>query len=382
MFRKVIVGVSGGVDSAVSAYLLKEKGFSVLGVFMRNWDELDETGRCSGEKELADATYVCNKIGIDLVEVNFVKEYWNNVFSNFLEDYQNGLTPNPDILCNRHIKFDHFYKHAVEKLDFDAIAMGHYARTSFGPYLENYNKNEEVRLLQAKDSFKDQTFFLSGIQQEALRKTMFPLGELTKSEVKDMAKKIGLRRVALKKESTGICFIGNRNFKNFIKEYIHSKPGDFIDIDTGKVVGQHEGFHQWTVGQRCRLHSFLRPYFVAAKDAETNSILVANGTDNPALFSNVIYTQQPSWISTNPLKDFNHLRCKFRFQHTKPLVDCTVEKASDKTGLIVTLDKPLRALTPGQYAVLYREDECLGSARIITSEQMQNNFKQFAKIQM
>ncbi|XP_055912437.1 mitochondrial tRNA-specific 2-thiouridylase 1 [Eupeodes corollae] len=381
MFRKIIVGISGGVDSAVCAHLLKEKGFSVLGVFMRNWDELDETGRCSGEKDLADANYVCNKIGIDLIEVNFVKEYWNNVFTNFLEDYQNGLTPNPDILCNRHIKFDHFYKYALEKLEFDAIAMGHYARTSFGPYLENYKPNKDVHLLQAKDSFKDQTFFLSNIRQKALRKTMFPIGEYTKGEIKSIAKNIGLHRVALKKESTGICFIGNRNFKDFIKEYIHSKPGDFIDIDTGKVVGHHEGFHQWTVGQRCRLHSYLKPYFVAAKDELTNSILVAYGTDHPALYSNLVYTQNPSWISSDPLKDRNQFRCQFRFQHTKPLVDCTVEKLNDG-GLQVSLDKPLRALTPGQYGVLYLGTECLGCARIMTSEQMKNNFKQFASMQI
>lgn len=380
MFRKIVVGVSGGVDSAVSAHLLKEKGYSVLGVFMRNWDELDETGRCSGEKDLADANYVCKKIGIELIEVDFVKEYWNNVFSNFLEEYEKGLTPNPDILCNRHIKFDHFYKYAIDNLDFDAIAMGHYARSSFGPYLEKYKPNEDVHLLQAKDTFKDQTFFLSAINQKALRRTMFPIGELTKYEVKNLAKKIGLNRVAHKKESTGICFIGKRNFKEFMKGYISSKPGDFIDIDTGKVVGRHEGFHQWTVGQRCRLHSFLKPYFVAAKNETTNSILVAKGTDHPALYSNIIYTQEPSWICPDPLGDHQQLQCEFRFQHTKPLVDCTVEKTMDGPGLIVNLQESVRAITPGQYAVLYRNGECLGCAKIVTSEQMENNFKEFARM--
>ncbi|XP_061387101.1 mitochondrial tRNA-specific 2-thiouridylase 1 [Musca vetustissima] len=370
MFKKVVVGISGGVDSAVSAFLLKENGFKVLGVFMKNWDEFDEMGKCSGEQDLLDAEYTCNKLGIELRQVNYVKEYWNSVFTNFLEDYQMGLTPNPDILCNKHIKFDLFYKHALERLQYDAIATGHYAKTNFGPFLENYKENEDVRLLIPHDTFKDQTFFLSGIRRESLRKTMFPLSNYLKSEIKEIAKKCGLERLTQKKESTGICFVGNRDFKEFIKEYIASKPGDFVDIDSNLVVGQHEGIHQWTVGQRCRLKSFRKPYYVAQKDVATNTIYVAYGHEHPALYANQIFATNVNWLcSENPFEavDAAPLRCRFRFQHTKPLVDCTVYRKSlnNDTDIMVILDKPLRAVTPGQYAVFYSESECLGSARIV-----------------
>ncbi|XP_073828267.1 mitochondrial tRNA-specific 2-thiouridylase 1 isoform X2 [Musca autumnalis] len=338
---------------------------------MKNWDEFDEMGRCSGEQDLLDAEYTCNKLGIELRQVNYVKEYWNSVFTSFLEDYQMGLTPNPDILCNKHIKFDLFYKHALERLQYDAIATGHYAKTNFGAFLESYKEHEDVRLLIPKDTFKDQTFFLSGIHRETLRKTMFPLSNYLKSEVKEMAKKCGLERLTQKKESTGICFVGNRDFKEFIKEYIASKPGDFVDIDSNAVVGQHEGIHQWTVGQRCRLKSFRKPYYVAQKDVATNTIYVAYGHEHPSLYANHIYATNLNWLSSqHPFEVENAgspLKCRFRFQHTKPLVDCTIyRKSLDNTNdVIVVLDTPLRAVTPGQYAVFYSDTECLGSARIV-----------------
>ncbi|XP_065363984.1 mitochondrial tRNA-specific 2-thiouridylase 1 isoform X3 [Calliphora vicina] len=327
-------------------------------------------GRCSGEQDLLDAEYTCNKLNIELRQVNYVKDYWNSVFTSFLEDYQNGLTPNPDILCNKHIKFDLFYKHAIENLGYDAIATGHYAKTNFGSFLENYQHNEDVNLLIPRDKFKDQTFFLSGIERNSLRKTMFPLSELLKSEVKLKAKKIGLERLTQKKESTGICFVGNRDFKEFIKEYIISKPGQFIDIDTNQVVGQHEGIHQWTVGQRCRLASFLKPYFVAHKDVLTNTIFVASGHDHPAMLSDKIFASNVNWLCQDPFEDpDNILECRFRFQHTKPLVKCRIYRKSieNQVELIVLLDKPLRAVTPGQYAVFYSDNGCLGSARIVTA---------------
>lgn len=187
---------------------------------MKNWDEIDETGQCLGEKEYSDAEYVCRKLEIPLFKVNFVKDYWNNVFSEFLDDYKSGLTPNPDILCNKHIKFNAFYEYAKKTHKADAISTGHYARTSFGPFLENYDSFRNVKLLKAHDSFKDQTFFLSGIRQDVLQRTMFPLGEYLKKDVKDIAIKIGIPKLAVKKESTGICFIGKRNFQNFIQEVI------------------------------------------------------------------------------------------------------------------------------------------------------------------
>lgn len=221
MIRNVVVGISGGVDSAVSAHLLKERGFNVLGVFMRNWDEYDEAGRCSGEQDLKDAEWACQRLGIELRQVNYVKQYWAAVFSQFLDDYQQGLTPNPDILCNKHIKFDLFHRHALHTLKYDAVATGHYARNSLGDYLEHSTKQEttqDVRLLIPADTFKDQTFFLAGIAQASLQRTMFPLGGLLKTQVKQLARHIGLQRLAEKRESTGICFVGKRDFKSFIRE--------------------------------------------------------------------------------------------------------------------------------------------------------------------
>ncbi|KAH8387362.1 hypothetical protein KR093_006594 [Drosophila rubida] len=378
MIRNVVVGISGGVDSAVSAYLLKERGYNVLGVFMRNWDEHDEAGYCSGEQDLKDATWACNKLQIELREVNYVKQYWTAVFSQFLDDYQLGLTPNPDILCNRHIKFDLFHKHALDTLKYDAVATGHYARNSLGNFLERSNNadtEQGVRLLIPADTFKDQTFFLSGIAQKSLQRTMFPLGELLKTEVKQLAKRIGLQRLAEKRESTGICFVGKRDFKSFIREYITSKPGHFVDVDSGAVVGNHEGIHQWTVGQRCRLSSYLQPYFVARKDPASNSIYVAAGHDHPALHCTRIHIGDINWLcnrSRQQLATNGSLRCRFRFQHTKPLVDCQLNP------LEVHLDTPLRAVTPGQYAVFYDDVACLGAARIQHAEPLQQTEQQIA----
>ncbi|KAL5273843.1 TRMU family protein [Megaselia abdita] len=363
--KKIVVGVSGGVDSAVSALLLKNKGFEVIGAFMRNWDEIDEAGQCSGEKDFADAEYVCRKLDIPLFQVNFVKDYWNNVFLKFLEDYKSGLTPNPDLMCNKTIKFDIFYDYSKKTHNADCIATGHYARTSFGQFLENSEQGKNVKLLQAYDKFKDQTFFLSGINQRVLKETIFPLGRYHKNEIKSMAKKAGLEKLALKKESTGICFIGKRNFQDFIQEYIEPKPGNFIDIDTGDIVGQHIGIHAWTVGQRCRIASFKKPYFVAKK--LERDIMVASGTDHPALYSNTIIGDSASWISDNPFSFSNKIRCQFRFQHTKPLVPCTLELDSASNKFVVNLDNPLRAVTPGQFGVFYKEEECLGCVRIINS---------------
>ncbi|KAH8289689.1 hypothetical protein KR054_009503 [Drosophila jambulina] len=369
MIRNVVVGISGGVDSAVSAHLLRERGLNVLGIFMRNWDELDEAGRCSGEEDLKDAEWACRRLGVELRQVNYVREYWTAVFTQFLDDYQQGLTPNPDILCNRHIKFDLFHKHALQHLGYDAIATGHYACNSLGNFLERRDTKEPARLLIPADTFKDQTFFLAGIPREALQRTMFPLGDLAKSQVKQLATRIGLQRLASKRESTGICFVGKRNFKEFIREYISSRSGHFVDIDSGARVGQHSGIHQWTVGQRCRLSSFLQPYFVARKEAVSNTIYVAAGHDHPALLSTRIRIDPLNWLCEDAearLLSTGSLRCRFRFQHTKPLVACNLRIIG--TSFEVQLDDPLRAITPGQYAVFYDELACLGSARILSAE--------------
>ncbi|KAJ8719613.1 hypothetical protein PYW08_011788 [Mythimna loreyi] len=337
MFKKVALGISGGVDSAVAALLLKRAGYQVEGVFMRNWDNNYEAGFCSDERDFEDATYVCRKLDIPLHRVYFIKEYWNDVFTVILRE---------------------------NNLGFDVIATGHYANTSFGPFLEKYNSNEGVRLLQPKDKHKDQTFFLSQVKQFSLRKCMFPIAGLLKKEVRDIAKTEGLLNVANKKDSTGICFIGKNKFQKFIEEYIETKKGKFIDIDTGQVVGEHGGLHKWTVGQRCGVPSHKEAYFIFKKDLDTNNIYVVSGTKHPALWNNICFTGSPHWIHSEPMELVNNnvLNCYFRFQHTKPLTPCRIVKNTE--GLTIILENKLRALTEGQFGVLYKDGECLGSAKI------------------
>lgn len=368
MIRKVILGISGGVDSAISAYLLKSKGFQVHALFLKNWNEIDEKLMCSGETDFADAEYVCDYLGIPLHMVNFEKHYWNQVFDSFLTDYLNGITPNPDILCNKNIKFNLFFKYAMDKYQGDAFATGHYARTSFGCYLETFERGKDVRLLQAADKFKDQTFFLSQVSQEALRRTMFPIGDLLKSNVKELAWQLGWKRILEKRESVGVCFVGRRNFQDFIAEYIDDQPGEFIDLDSGLSVGMHRGIHTWTVGQRCNLGGHKKPYFVHTKDKSTNRIYIVSGTDHKSLFADTIFTSEAIWINKPKFKG-RLFHCKFRFQHTKPLTNCLIYQLPDGK-LFVRLEKPLRAITPGQYAVFYTDEECLGSARIEKPLQM------------
>ncbi|CAF4855630.1 unnamed protein product [Pieris macdunnoughi] len=364
MFKKVAVGISGGVDSAVAAFLLKNAGYQVEGVFMRNWDNNYEVGFCSDEKDYEDASFVCRKLDVPLHRVHFIKEYWNDVFTTLLKEYESGLTPNPDILCNRYIKFDRFFEHCRKNLAVDAIATGHYANTTFGPYLDNFKEDESVKLLQPVDKHKDQTFFLSQVKQFSLRRCMFPLARYLKSEVREIARKKGLMNIASKRDSTGICFIGKKRFKNFIQEFIPEKNGYFIDIDTGHIVGEHTGIHKWTIGQRCCLRSFKDAYFIFKKDVVSNIIYVVAGTKHPALWNNICYTNHPHWISEEPVDLVKKCVWKayFRFQHTKPLVPCRVVTNSD--GLTIILEQNLRAITEGQYGVLYSNNICYGSAKI------------------
>ncbi|XP_028046803.1 mitochondrial tRNA-specific 2-thiouridylase 1 isoform X3 [Monomorium pharaonis] len=366
MIKNVVVGISGGVDSAVTAFLLKIKGFNVTGIFMKNWDIRDETGKCVVEKDYNDAQWICKKLEIPLIQVDFVKEYWNEVFSDIVEKYQNGYTPNPDILCNKNIKFDKFFHIARNKFQADAIATGHYARTSFGSYLENYKAKANVCLLQAQDINKDQTFFLSQVPQKTLRRCMFPLGTYLKSHVKMMAIEAGLCQIAWKKESMGICFIGKRQFQHFISEYIADKPGDYVDLDSGLPIGRHNGIHKRTIGQRCKIAGCFKPYYVFSKDQESNTVVVVGGTTHPALYTDFLMTRDIHWINEEPheLRWGNGiLNCNFRFQHRNSLITCRVYKMSTDR-LFIRLFVSLRAITMGQYAVLYSGEECLGSSVI------------------
>ncbi|CAL1285266.1 unnamed protein product [Larinioides sclopetarius] len=360
--KKVICAMSGGVDSSVAALLLKNRGFQVQGVFMRNWDIADEKGYCQADHDKEDAEYVCRKIGIPLLEVNFVKEYWNNVFSYLINEYKVGYTPNPDIHCNKKIKFDLFFKHALQKLKADAVATGHYARIAGSPD----SSQKDFRLLKGIDKQKDQTFFLSQIPRFSLEKCIFPVGDMTKDAVRKMAADAGLDRIVKKKESVGICFIGRRNFQEFIDDYIEPQHGNFINIENNEIVGQHKGVHCWTVGQRCALSGLPIAFYVAERNVDTQDILVAPGRFHPALFHQTVVTEVPYWIN-KPSVSFENgetFRCEFRFQHREPLVNCLMYQDSEGR-LQIYLEKPLRALTPGQYAVFYTGEECLGSAKIL-----------------
>ncbi|KAM3924454.1 mitochondrial tRNA-specific 2-thiouridylase 1 [Leptodactylus fuscus] len=380
--RHVVCAMSGGVDSAVSALLLRNRGYQVTGVFMNNWDMVDEYGACSGEKDCEDAYKVCRTLDIPFHQVSYVKEYWLEVFSYFLNEYEKGRTPNPDVLCNKHIKFNHFLNYAINNLGADAIATGHYARTSHEDeeifqhqYLKRpqslfrnrFDIRNNVKLLQAADHFKDQTFFLSQISQHALRKTLFPLGGLTKDFVKKIAAEAGFHHVLKRKESMGICFIGERNFEKFILEYLEPHPGNFVSIEDGKILGTHKGWFLFTLGQRARIGGLRDAWFVVDKDVATGDVFVAPCTDHPALFRDLLRTDRMHWISEEPPAELVHrkmMECHFRFQHQMALVPCVLTLNQDGT-VWATLVKPIRALTPGQYAVFYKGEECLGSGKIV-----------------
>ncbi|XP_074646045.1 mitochondrial tRNA-specific 2-thiouridylase 1-like [Tubulanus polymorphus] len=364
--KHIVCGISGGVDSAVAAMLLKKKGHRVTGVFMRNWDGRDEFGVCSVDKDLEDAEYVCKKLDIPLHEVNFVKEYWNDVFSYMIRSYENGYTPNPDILCNKHIKFNAFLDYSVNRLGADYVATGHYAKTSSGEDPHRFDTSQGVKLLKAQDHWKDQTFFLSQISQMALQKAVFPIGDFHKNIVKEIAKRIGLERIAAKKESMGMCFIGSRDFKTFIEQYIQPKTGNFINLETGNKIGTHKGTHYFTLGQRANISGLKHAMFIAEMDHKTQNIFVVPGTNHPALFTQTLFTKPAHWIHLPPrdLLQNQMFDCDFRFQHVHPLVKCTLT-LSGSNCLIVSFSQLMRAVTPGQFAVFYKDEECLGSAEIV-----------------
>lgn len=363
MKEKVLLGLSGGVDSAVAAVILKEQGYDVTCAFMRNWDALannDILGNptigndiCPQEEDYMDAKRVADKLGLELLRVDFVKEYWDNVFTQFLDEYKKGRTPNPDILCNKHVKFEAFLKYAMDH-GFTHVATGHYARVQ-------HNKDESV-LLRGSDDNKDQTYFLCQISQEALSKTMFPIGEIEKPRVREIALQYDLA-VAKKKDSTGICFIGERNFKQFLNNYLPAKDGDIIDINTLEVVGRHGGVLYYTIGQRkgMGIGGDHGPYFVVGKNVETNVLYVANGDENTWLMSDSCLVSGVNWFSSEKFQGEKVCSAKFRYRQSDQSVRI---RFIDETTIFVLCEPMVSSLTSGQEAVFYEGDICLGGGVI------------------
>ncbi|OHC12625.1 MAG: tRNA 2-thiouridine(34) synthase MnmA [Pseudomonadales bacterium GWC1_66_9] len=356
---RVIVGMSGGVDSSVSALLLLQQGYQVEGLFMKNWEEDDGTEYCTAKEDLADAQAVCDRIGIKLHTANFAAEYWDNVFEHFLAEYKAGRTPNPDILCNREIKFKAFLDYALS-LGADLIATGHYVRRR--------DTGERTELLKGLDPNKDQSYFLHAVGGEQLAKSLFPVGELEKPAVRAIAELHGLA-TARKKDSTGICFIGERRFSDFLKQYLPAQPGP-IETTDGKVIGQHHGLMYHTIGQRQGLgiggmkNAADDPWYVLAKDLARNVLVVGQGNQHPWLFSRALLASEMFWV--NPL-DFplpQRLTAKARYRQSDQA--CTLEKTAE--GFRILFDEPQRAVTPGQSVVLYDGEICLGGGVIESAE--------------
>ncbi|WP_250460792.1 tRNA 2-thiouridine(34) synthase MnmA [Microbulbifer litoralis] len=359
--QRVIVGMSGGVDSSVAALLLMQQGYRVEGLFMKNWDEDDGTEYCTARADLADAEAVCRKLGIELHTANFAAEYWDHVFEYFLAEYRAGRTPNPDILCNREIKFKVFLEYA-EILGADAIATGHYARRG--------DIDGHTRLLKGLDENKDQSYFLHAVGEAEFAKSLFPLGELEKPEVRRIAEENGFITHD-KKDSTGICFIGERRFKDFLEQYLPAQPGD-METPEGKVMGRHAGLMYHTIGQRQGLGiggvkgAGDDPWYVVGKDLERNVLIVAQGKHHPLLYATGLEASQTHWINGAAPADApteRGLRCRAKTRYRQPDQDCTLWQSRDG-DLVVEFDQPQRAITPGQSLVLYDGDICLGGAVI------------------
>ena len=359
MAGSVVVGMSGGVDSAVAAHILKGQGYEVTGLFMKNWEEDDATEYCTALADFGDAAAVCDKLGIELLTANFAGEYWDNVFEAFLDDYRAGYTPNPDVLCNREIKFKVFADYA-RNLGFDTVATGHYARRS--------TPGEPFRLFKGRDPDKDQTYFLQAVPASRLEHCLFPIGGMTKPEVRTRARGAGFE-VHDKKDSTGICFIGERRFDDFLARYVRGEPGPIRDAG-GTLLGKHRGLPFYTLGQRQGIGlggirgRRERPWYVAGKDMATNTLTVTQ--DERDLETTRLHAIHLNWISpsmggSDGLR--TALRCTAKIRYRQPEQACELEVDSDCAR--VTFDTPQRAATPGQFVAFYDGDECLGGGRIV-----------------
>ena len=348
--KKIVVGMSGGVDSSVAAYLLKKEGHEVIGLFMKNWDEEDK--HCPAFKDFEDVATVCEKINIPYYSVNFTKEYKDCVFKDFLEEYRAGYTPNPDILCNREIKFKVFLEKA-ESLGADLLATGHYAQIS-----------ADFNLLKSFDQEKDQTYFLHPLSKEILKKILFPLGRFTKSQVRQIAREADLP-TSEKKDSTGICFIGERSFKPFLRNFLGTCPGNFENLN-GKVVGRHDGLPFYTIGQRkgIGIGGAEQAYYVVGKDVERNIVLVEQGNDHPSLFSKALLAEKLSWISFPPSSPF---LCHAKIRHRQQDQSCEILFSLSKERVQVRFSSPQRAIAPGQFIVFYDGLICMGGGRILST---------------
>ena len=362
--KKVVIGMSGGVDSSVAAWMLKEQGYEVIGLFMKNWEDDDNSEFCSSRQDWIDAASVADVVGVDIEAVNFSAEYKDRVFAEFLREYEAGRTPNPDVLCNAEIKFKSFLDHAIE-LGADLIATGHYARVR--------QAGERFELLKAVDASKDQSYFLHRLNQAQLSKTLFPLGEIAKTEVRRIAARLDLPN-AQKKDSTGICFIGERPFREFLNRYLAYQPGPMKTAD-GKTVGEHVGLSFYTLGQRKGIgiggvKSYQNAdgssdaWYVARKDIASNTLYVVQGHDHPWLLSSALTFDQASWIAGGgpPPRE---LSAKTRYRQAD--VACAVAPGEDGSGFALRFADPQWAVTPGQSAVLYDGDVCLGGGIITGS---------------
>ena len=351
--KTVVVGMSGGVDSSVSAYLLKKQGFKVIGLFMKNWQS--EPGEvCTSEIDFKDASEVCDMLDIPLHKANFSDDYWHRVFKQFLSEHEKGRTPNPDILCNREIKFKSFYDYAL-KIGADFIATGHYAKVE--------NDGGEAKLYRSKDIDKDQTYFLHEVSSKEFSKTIFPLSDIYKSEVRDIAKELNLN-IHAKKDSVGICFVGEKNLRDFLNRFIKFKKGNILNTDN-EIVGEHNGSILYTIGQRQGLgiggikDKDELPWYVYGKNISKNEIYVCQGVDNQLLYTENITLDKIHWI--NDLKEFKHLDCLVQIRHRHKPVKCIIEF---NKGFRVMFDEEIRGVAPGQSAVFYKDNLCLGGGVI------------------